>query len=245
MKTGHFPTLLYGVLIFFLILNIAVWQFSHRKQAHWSNVPSPPSEQGVTASFLGDQLFAYRVWGLVLQNLGNSGGNYMPLKDYDYNHVAEWLNLLDKLDPRSDFVPLLAAYYFGATPDMSQLPPIIAYLEKVGKRPEGEKWRWLAQAMYLARHKLGDMDEALRLSKELASVYRPGMPAWTLQTQALITSEMGDKEAAYVMMKTMLASDTEHMQAPEVNFMVDYICTKILTPAQAPHDPLCTKPAAK
>lgn len=231
---------LYFALIIFLTLNIATWQFSHRQQPGWPNVPKPPSKFNLTSSFLGDEMMAYRVWALALQNFGNAGGNYMPLKDYNYDNVTAWFHLLDDLDPHSDFVPLLAAYYFGATQNpKEQLPPVIGYLEKVGVRPEGEKWRWLAQAMYLARHRVGDMDEALRISKKLGSVYREGMPAWTLQAQALITTEMGDKEAAYVMLKTMLASDTEHMQANEINFMVDYICTKILTPAQAKVDKTC------
>ena len=231
---------LYAILFFAVTLNIAVWSSSHLQFTRWPNVPPPPGEIGVTASFLGDKAFAYRVWGMALQNFGNTGGDYRPLKNYNYTHLGQWFDLLDRLDPHSDYVPLLAAYYFGGTQNpKEQLPPVIEYLEKVGSYPEGEKWRWLAQAMYLARHKMEDMPEALRLAKELAAMYRPGMPAWTAQTQALIATEMGDKQAAYMLLRTMLATEAEHMHPNEVNFMVDYICTKILTPEQAPHDPLC------
>jgi hypothetical protein len=235
--------ILYALLIGCLILNIALWQYSHRQKVRWPNVPKPPAELSLRASFLGDAMLAYRVWALALQNFGSSGGYNAPLKDYDYNYIGAWLDTLDSLDPNSDFAPFLAAYFFSGSQDaQGHLPIIIAYLEKAGSRPEGEKWRWLAQAMYLARHKLKDMDEALRLSRKLGDMYRPGMPAWTLQTEALITNEIvGDKEAAYVLLKAMLATEAEHMQGPEVNFMVDYICTKILTPQQAPLDPLCAE----
>lgn len=84
------------------------------------------------------------------------------------------------------------------------------------------------------------MPEALRLSKKLADMYRPGMPAWTLQMQALITSEMGDKQAAYMLLKSMLATETDNMQGPEINFMIDYLCTKVLTAEQAAHESVCT-----
>lgn len=234
------PYHLYALLIFAVLLNIGMWLYSHRHQPVWPNVPEPPGKTSLMFSFLGDKALAYRVWAIALQNFGNAGGNYKSLADYDYDNVSLWLNLLENLEPESNFTPLLAAYYFGATTRPEQLPPIIAYLERVGSNPEGEEWRWLAHAVYLARHGMRDMPEALRLAKKLGGMYREGMPAWTLQMQALITAEeMGDKEAAYVLLKSMLATETEHMQGPEINFMVDYICTRILTPQQAPYDPLC------
>lgn len=242
---------LYAVLAFGLVLNIAVWIYSSHVQPRWTNVPKPPTDRSVTMSFLSDKALAYRAWAFALQNYGNTGGNYEPLKNYNYAYVGGWFDLLDRLDPHSNVVPLLASYYFGSTQNpQEQLPYVIAYLEKVGTRPEKEKWRWLAQAVYLARHRLHDVPLALRLAKELGDMYKPGMPAWTLQTEALITAEMGDKEAAYGLLKAMIATESEHMDPNEVNFMVDYICTKVLTPAQAPHDPICalttipTPPAA-
>lgn len=237
--------ILYGVLLLCVIMNIGLWTRTHRLEPHWPNVPKPPSELNLTSSFFGDTALAYRVWALALQNFGNAGGAFTPLKDYNYQYVGEWLDRLDGLDPQSNFAPYLASYYFGASQSpKEQLPYIIAYLEKIGTRPEGEKWRFLAQAVYLARHKMQDMPEALRLAKKLSSIYRPGMPAWTKQMEVLITNEVGDKEAAYILMKSILATETAHMQPQEINFMVDYICTKILTTQQAAADTLCA-PQAK
>lgn len=237
---------LHAVLIICVIANITVWQFSHRKQAFWPNVPLPPSELNVSSSFLGDKALAYRVWALALQNYGNAGGNYQPLKDYNYTHLGLWFDLLDRLDHKSDFVPYLAGYYYGSTQNpVEQLPPVVAYLEKVGTRPEREKWRWLAHAVYLARHPMKNPPEALRLAKELREQFRPGMPAWVLQMEGMIASDQGDKQAAYNLMIALLSTEAEHMQAQEINFMVDYICTRILTEVQAMADPLCSSPEAR
>lgn len=236
--------LLYAGLLLAVMMNVGLWLQTRGIKPVWPNVPAPPSRLALSASFLGDEALAYRAWALVLQNLGNSGGDYRPLKDYNYAALGEWFARLDELDPASDFVPFLAAYYFGASDDSRNLKPVVSYLEKVGSRPEGEKWRFLAHAVYLARHKLHDVNEALRLSGKLAALYRPGMPAWTLQTKAMLTAETGDKEAAYMLLKSMLATEARHMQGPEVNYMVETICTRILTPAQAVHDPLC-RPAAE
>lgn len=230
----------YLLLLLCVTLNVAMWFYTHKRFEKWPNVPPAPTENSLAASFLGDKALAYRVWGLALQNFGNTGGNYEPLKNYNYTSLGQWFNLLDSMDPHSDFVPLLAAYYFSATQTpLKQLPPVISYLEKVGSRPEGEKWRWLAQAMYLERHKMHNMNEALRLSKKLGDMYRPGMPAWTLQTQALITDKMGDKQAAYAMLKVMLSTQTDQMDPAEVYFMVDYICRRILNRQQAQQEKVC------
>lgn len=232
--------ILYLTLTFCVILNIALWSSSNRRHETWPNVPMPPSSTQITATFLGDTALAYRVWALVLQNFGNTGGNYQPLKNYNYEALEKWFFLLDRLDPHSDFVPALAAYYFSATQNpKEQISHVINYLELIGVRPEGEKWRWMAQAIYLARHKANDIPEARRLAKKLASVYKPGMPAWTLHTEAMLADTMGDKQAAYGMMKSILTSKTDQLDPAEVNFMLDYICNKILTKTQAIEEPLC------
>jgi hypothetical protein len=217
-----------------------VWAYSHTKFPRWANVPPPPSVTGMTFSFLGDKIMAYRSGAIALQSFGNSSGQVQALKDYNYDHLAGWFALEDQMDSKSNYVPFLAAYYFGATQNTEQLHPVIEYLRRVGKNPEGEKWRYLGQAVYLARHRLNDMPLALDLAKELAATYRPGMPAWPLQMQAIISSDMGDKDTAYALSLEILRSSAETMDPVEVNFMVDYICDTILPPAEASINSLCT-----
>ncbi|MCB9991585.1 MAG: hypothetical protein H6867_09505 [Rhodospirillales bacterium] len=82
-------------------------------QARWVNVPPVPSEAAAIAMALGDRALAYRMYGIMIQNLGDTGGRVTPLKDYDYPRLGQWFMLEDKMDERSDFIPYLAAYYFG------------------------------------------------------------------------------------------------------------------------------------
>jgi hypothetical protein len=233
---------LYGLLVLVVFLNIAYWLFSHREYPKWTNVPQAPTEDRMLMSFLGDRAFAYRAWALGLQNFGNIGFEVQPLKNYNYAELNRWFFLLDKMDPRSDSVPMLAAYYFSATQKpKEQVPYLISYLEEIGVRREGQKWRWLVQAVFLARHKLEDQQEALRISYKLKEMYRPGMPAWVLNMPAFISLEMGDKEAAYDLFVEILKSSANELHPNEVNWMVENICTKILTPDKAKINPLCQK----
>lgn len=230
------------VLFFFvlsLVSNIALMRHIRLEQPAWTNVPPPPSATAISLAFLGDRELAFRSSALTLQNFGNMTGQIQALKDYNYTNLGKWFWMEDALNKKSDYVPFLAAYYFGGTQNPHQLYPVIDYLRVVGKYPGGEKWRWLGQAVFLARHKLEDQKLALELAEELATTYHAGMPAWPLQMKAIIASDMGEKEMAYDMMVEMLRTESARMHPNEVNFMLDYICNKILSPVQKGRDALC------
>ncbi len=229
---------LYGLLILAVFMNVSLWLYSNRVYLKWPNVPEPPSATSMRAAFLSDDAFAFRTWAIALQNFGSIGYS-QPLKNYNYKYLENWFFLLDKLDPNSNFVPFLAAYYFSATQNPQQLPHVIKYLEEIGTRSGREKWRWLVEAAYLARHKLNNMDEALRLAHKLGQLYEPGMPIWTKNMEPLLRSDMGDKETAYLLMLEILKAEGGKMNSSEYVTSVNMVCTQILTPQQARQNPLC------
>ena len=234
---------LYLSLAIAVALNVGCWFYSNDIYTKWTNIPPAPAITKLKISFLDDSALAYRVSGLTLQNFGNVGES-QNLKNYNYKHLAGWFSLMDALDVHSNYVPYFAAYYFGATPDDKQVEPVIKYLETVGVRPEPGKWRWLAQAAFLARHRLKDMDWAMRIAQKLGSIYDPKtMPTWTRNMEPMLTADMGDRQAAYLLMLEILKSDGDKMSVSEYNSNIHLICTVILTPEQAVKSPLCEKKA--
>lgn len=229
----------YVVLGCVCLLNVAVWFYASDRLPRWANVPPAPSEAGATAAFLGDKELAYRSIAITLQAFGNNTGQVMALKDYNYGNLGTWFDLEDKLDRVSDYVPFLAAYYFAGNQDSDKLMPVINYLRRVGTYHEKDKWRYLGQAVFLARHKMKNMPLALELSKELAATYKPGMPAWVVQMPAIVASGMGEKEMAYNLMLDTLQNKGAGMDAAEVNYMIDQICNHILQPEQKSANKLC------
>lgn len=233
---------LYVLLSVIVLLNIGGWFYSSHVFTKWTNIPPAPKLTSAKISFLDDTSLAYRVSGLTLQNFG-SIGQVQNLKDYNYKYLGQWLELMDRLDPRSNFVPYLAAYYFGATPDESQLGPVVKYLEEVGSRNDGSKWRWLVQAAFLTRHRLNDMDGALRIARKLGAMYNPEtMPVWARNMEPMLRADMGDKQAAYLLMLEILKSDGAKMSASEYNSNIRLICDVILAPAEALKSPVCNEP---
>jgi hypothetical protein len=217
-------------LLSILLLNIAFWAGSRQFFAKWAGVPPPPARAGAVSMTLGDTELAFRAGALTLQHLGDGGGQVTPLKDYDYKKVGQWLDLLDSLDPASEHPPLVAAFYFGALRDKPQSTAVLVdYLARVGDSPVGEKWRWLAEAAFLARHRMNDMNRALDVAYTLSRLRLDGgreLPAWAREYPAFILKAEGDKASARKLMEAMLETEEN---PNEVRFIQDFLIRQLGT----------------
>ncbi len=222
-----------------LLLNFSFWMHSRKVLPEWNNVPPAPKIDSARMVSLGDPEIAYRLFGYFLQNVGNTGGRYESLKEYDYALLEKWLMLTYNLNERSDFVPFLAAYYFGAVDDdPEKISHLVNYLAVAGSAPYPEKWRWLAHAVYFARHKEKNMPRALELANQLANSNQ-NVAAWGRQMPAFVQLGMGNKEAAYEIMIRMIISEKDNLHPNELNFMRSFICERTLSKDEALKNPLC------
>lgn len=226
-------------LLILICLMIAVWIPSRYLRARWLNVPPAPPTLGASMVGLGDTQYAYRILSVMLQNIGDSGGRVVSYKNFDYQHLSNWLFVMDQMDSESSYIPLLAAYVFSATEQPENLRYLIDYLQTVGSREGRERWRWLAQAVYLARFKMEDYALALNLAEQLANHPEPDRPGWSYQMPAFVLRQSGDKQAAYDVMVEILKNDAENLHPNEVYFMVEYICTRLLDKSAREIDPVC------
>jgi hypothetical protein len=190
-----------------LFLHAALALQQRERRAEWPGVPPAPPALTAAALALGDAQLFYRAAALALQNMGDGGAQVTPLAEYDHARLADWLDLLDRLDPKARHAPTLAAYYFGQTPDPDGLRRIVAYLSRVGARDPARNWRWLTHAAYLARHRLNDLPLALAVARNLAGLPEGQVPLWARQMPAFLLAEAGEREAARDLMATILATD--------------------------------------
>lgn len=233
-------TLSYEILLFLaVVLNFSLWLTLNKVQARWGNVPPAPSVEFSASAGLGDTSFSYRIIGIMLQNLGDSGGRVTALKDYNYKDLAPWFSIAMHLDPLSNYMPYLAAYYFSASQNTDQVRYLITYLEQVGISEEGEKWRFLAHAIYLARFVVKDVDLSLDLAHKLASHPKKDLPNWVKQMPAFVLNQKGDKKEAYGFLLEILRSSAKSLHPNEITNMKFYICQQILSQEEAKIDPIC------
>ena len=234
---------IFALLLLALLLNFTLWFNTHKIQPAWPNVPPAPSKSAALFSGLGDSQLSFRLLSFPLQQMGNEGGRVTPLYMYDYNKLGAWFNVLYELDATSNYPPYLAAYYYGATQEPErQLAPVIEYLARVGQQGENGKWRWLAQAAYLAFHKKKEHAYAIEIAHKLAAL-PVEMPHWARQMPAILSAESGDNETALKLMRSILIDMVNNKDvapnANEINFLIDFICHRAQTPEQAQLDPVC------
>ena len=202
------------------------WSQTRGLRAGWEGVPPAPATKVAEALAMGDGQFLYRTTVFALQNMGDEGGRWTPLKDYDYQRLGQWFALLDGFDPRSDYLPVLVGYYFSQSPEPDHLRVVIAYLVRIATNDPRRNWRWLAHGVYLARHRLKDMNLALDLAYRLAGLEAPGLPIWTKQMPAFVLAEVGDAEAARDLMEVIMESDP-NLAPGELDFMREFIETQL------------------
>lgn len=222
-----------------LALNVSIWISAKSLRTEWGNVPPAPGKIGALWTALGDEQFAYRLYGLFIQNMGDTGGRVTSLKDYDYEELAQWFELQNDLDQRSDFAPFLAGYFFGNVRDPEKLRPLVNYLETAAGDGQGQKWRFLGQAAFLARFKMKDQERALELARKLSSFDNPDMAPWAKQMPAFIMSSEGEEEAAFTFMVSLLETEGENLHPNEVNAMLEFICTRTLDKDDARIQKIC------
>lgn len=201
--TGSRDTLLL-VAIFAAQVLVASTMLEYRERTEPITIP-PSYETGLAVS-LGDGEFFFRSSAMHLTNAGVSGGQTIPLKDLDFARLQEWFFLLDRFDSRSNLIPVLAGYWFGFTQYRPDARYIIDYLLARAENDPEQAWRWRLQAIYLAKHRVEDLDLALEIAEATAATDDPNAPFFLKQMPAFVLEDMGEEEAALILLKTIMAT---------------------------------------
>lgn len=209
----------YLALTLFAVLQVGYWAGTRAITPDLGIVPTPPGRESVQAMTFGDQEFYFRILAFNIQNAGDTFGRFTSLRYYDFNKLYHWFNLLDDLDAKSNMMPAMATYYFSQTQNTADVRYIVDYLYTHSTRDIEHKWWWLVQSIYLAMHKLDDMDLALKVSKPLVN---PKVPVWAQDMAAIVHEKRGEMEDAYNIMET-IRDHAEHIPDDELKFMTYFI----------------------
>jgi hypothetical protein len=112
--------------------------------------PAPTRAFQILASHAAPSFYGYA--GLFhLHHTGDLSGQRLPLKEYHYPHVVDWLQVCGDLMPQSKLPPLLGAFYYGASPLKEQRRLMAHYLDVYSKKETPDKNLWQQYAQILAR----------------------------------------------------------------------------------------------
>lgn len=223
----------HGLLLIFAALQGTFWWSTRDNLPELGIVPDVPGETAVKALSFGDEEFYFRILGLNIQNAGDTFGRFTALNKYDFKKLHAWFMLLDSLDRESSYIPFLASYYFSQTQNVADNKYVVDYLyAHSADRPEKKYW-WLAQATYIAEHKLKDTELALKMAKPLEEA--KDAPFWVRQLPAFVHEKRGEMDDALHIIEN-IAKNSKDIPAGELNFMNYFVKERLkrLETLQAP-----------
>lgn len=167
----------------------------------------PPAPAGALLAWLEtfDRLPAAHMMMLYLQAFDNQPGVSIPYLDLDYQRVAQWLLAALRLDPKSQYPLLMASQLYAQVPGPARQRFMLEFVYEQYLADPERRWRWLAHAAIMAKHRLNDLPLALEFARAIAR-HSPNAPAWARQMHIFLLEDMGEYKAARILLGGLLAS---------------------------------------
>ena len=163
----------------------------------------PPSASSLRLFALGETALASRMLSLWLQAHDTQPGLSVPLRELDYDRVARWLGRALELDPRSDYPLLAATRIYAAVNDDVRRRRMLDFVYARFLEAPDRRWRWMAEAAIIAKHRLGDLGLALRYARAITEL-APDAPGWARDMSVVVLEDMGELEAARMLVGALL-----------------------------------------
>jgi hypothetical protein len=196
------------------------WQAAQpRPVARAEALGAPAPHAVLRAVALGEPISLAQLMTLYLQAFDNQPGMSIPFLELDYERVTAWLEAILKLDPIGQYPLLMASQLYGQVPDEARQRRMCELVrEQFGRDPD-RRWRWLAHCAIMAKHRLKDTRLALSYAEAIASAAH-GAPGWARQMRIFILEDMGELEAATILLGGLLASGTV-TDPKEIHFLTE------------------------
>jgi len=205
------------VLAAALLVQILWHAASSHPQARAASLRAPPPAASLRVAALGDPVALSAALVLYLQAFDNQPGISIPYSELDYAAVQAWLAAALELDPHGQYPLMMAAHLYAQVPDERRQRAMFEFVHREFLRDPDRRWRWLAHAALMAKHRLRDMPLALRYAEDI-SRHAGTAQGWARQMHIFLRADIGEREAATVLLGGLLASG-EVSDPAEVRFL--------------------------
>lgn len=194
------------------------WQALQPKPSARAVALGEPGQPAVLqAAALGEPIALAQFLTLYLQAFDNQPGVSIPFLDLDYSRVIAWLEAILALDPASQYPLLMASQLYSQVPDPARQRQMCEFVRRQFEADPDRRWRWLAHCAIVAKHRLGDARLALAYAEAITRDARLAS-SWARQMRIFILEDMGETEAAMVLLGGLLASG-EVTEPKEIHFL--------------------------
>ena len=216
---GQVPRPVLLVFVAALCLQIAWQAWQPRPSARAEALGAPASPSTLRALSLGEPIALAQLLTLYLQAFDNQPGVSIPFLELDYARVVAWLGTILELDPVGQYPLLMASQVYAQVPDAARQRQMCEFVRNQFDRDPDRRWRWLAHCAVMAKHRLGDTRLALSYADAIARSARHASN-WARQMRIFILEDLGELEAAKILLGGLLASG-EVQEPKEIHFLME------------------------
>lgn len=186
-------------------LGLKTWE--SRPVARTADLPAAPSTATIRLTALGEPTGAAQLLSLYLQAFDTQPGISIPFRDLDYGKVQDWLGRILELDPSGQYPLLMASQVYSQVPDSAKQRLMLDWIYRRFLEDPERRWRWMAHAAIMAKHRLNDLPLALFYAQALTRYAKgPAVPGWAKQMRIFLLEDMGEYDAAKILLGGLLAS---------------------------------------
>ena len=201
------PGLVNSVLLAALLTQIIWHGMRPAATASATDLQGPPSMHVIQAISLGEPVALAKFLMLWLQAFDHQPGVSIPYKNIDYDKLIGWLDAIVALDPKSNYPMLLASRVYAEVPDPVRQRKILEFVYERFLQDPNRRWPWLAHAVYVAKHRMGDSELAMKYARALRlHATATAVPAWARQMELFILEDLGEIEGAKILLGGLLDS---------------------------------------
>ncbi|MBI4207453.1 MAG: hypothetical protein HY527_20735 [Betaproteobacteria bacterium] len=180
-------------------------------------LPEPATPALLRLATLNEPIAAAQLLTLYLQAFDNQPGISIPFRDLDYPRVIDWLETILGLDAIGQYPLLMASQLYAQVPVEAKQRLMLDFVHSKFLDDPQRRWRWLAHAAIMAKHRLKDNALALQYAEDIARL-APGAPSWARQMRIFILEDMGELESATILLGGLLATG-EVSDPREIHFL--------------------------
>ena len=215
------PGVVLGLLAAALAAQIVLKTAEPRPAATALDLPDPPPRAALRLAAMGEPIATANLLSLYLQAFDTQPGISIPFKDLDYVKVESWLTSILELDPPGQYPLMMASQIYAQVPVMEKQRQMLDFTYRKFLIDPNRRWRWLAHAAIMAKHRLSDPALALRYARALSErATAPSVPDWAKQMHIFVLEDMGEIETVKILLGGLLVSGTV-TDPHEVHFLTE------------------------
>ena len=199
------PAIVRVALAAALCVQIAWHAAAPAPQASAAALHRPIDTAWLRVASLGDPVALAGMLVLYLQAFDNQPGVSIPFAALDYDAVLAWLGAALTLDPENQYPLMMAAHLYSRVPDEAKERRMLDFVHREFLKDPDRRWRWLAHAALVAKHRLRDPALALRYAEDITR-HAGSALHWARQMRIFILEDMGERQAAAVLLGGLLES---------------------------------------